>query len=240
MPANKPGKKGRASDPFRFDRAYLAERCAGDDGRRGDLRLAGADEAGRGCLAGPLVAAAVVLDYAAAPFPHLDGLTDSKLLTPEGRETLFRGVLRTAVRISWTAVSPGSIDTRGLHRCNLAALGSVLESLRGEYGLAIVDGFDLHRPELRAQGLIDGDYKSAAVAAASVMAKVVRDRLMRALSPLYPEYGFEGHVGYATEVHREALRRHGPCVIHRLSFQGVENPQLELWGDDTAASERRD
>ncbi len=231
MATKPPRKKGRVSDPFRFDRALLAEHAGGDEGGRSDLRLAGADEVGRGCLAGPLVVAAVVLDYAAAPFPHLDGLTDSKLLTLEVRETLYRGVLRTASRVCWVATSPLTIDTRGLHRCNLAALCRVLESLRGEYRMAIVDGFDLRRPELRARALIGGDYKSAAVAAASVVAKVVRDRLMRAMAPAFPEYGFEGHVGYSTDVHREALRRHGPCALHRLSFRGVENPQLELWED---------
>ena len=231
MPTKQPRKKGRVSDPFRFDRALLAEQAGDDEGAEDDLRLAGADEVGRGCLAGPLVVAAVVLNYAAAPFPHLEGLTDSKLLTREVREALFGGVLRTASRVSWVAASPLTIDTRGLHRSNLLALCRVLESLRGEYRMAVVDGFDLHRPELRARALIGGDYKSAAVAAASVVAKVVRDRLMTAMAPAFPEYGFEGHVGYSTDVHREALRRHGPCALHRMSFQGVENPQLELWED---------
>lgn len=220
-------RKSRASDPFRFDRSLLAD--TGHADRGGDLRLAGADEAGRGCLAGPLVAAAVVLDYAAAPFPRLAGLTDSKLLTLEARELMFRGVLRSVARVSWVAYSPSTIDRTGLHRCNLTALSRVLESFEGEYALAVVDGFDLKRPELRACSLVGADYKSAAVAAASVVAKVVRDRLMRSLAPLYPEYGFAEHVGYGTDRHREALRRHGPCVLHRLSFQGVGTPQLGLW-----------
>jgi ribonuclease HII len=224
-------KQRRLSDPFRFDQALLAERQCEDRGAQADLRVAGADEAGRGCLAGPLVVAAVVLDYTRAPFPQLEGLTDSKLLTLESREALYPGILSSASRISWAAPSPLTIDAAGLHRCNLSALCRVLESLRGEYRLAIVDGFDLRRPDLRARGLVDGDYKSAAVAAASVVAKVVRDRLMRAMAATFPQYGFEGHVGYATDMHREALRRHGPCVLHRLSFQGVENPQLEFWED---------
>jgi ribonuclease HII len=171
----------------------------------------------------------VVLDYAAAPFRCLEGLTDSKQLTPAAREALFRGVLSSAARVSWVAYAPQTIDEVGLHRCNLAALCRALESFRGEYGVGLVDGFDLKRPDLRAGSLPGADYKSAAVAAASVVAKVVRDRLMRALAPLHPEYGFEEHVGYGTDRHREALRRHGPCALHRLSFQGVSAPQLELW-----------
>jgi ribonuclease HII len=191
--------------------------------------LAGADEAGRGCLAGPLVAAAVVLDYGAAPFTALKGLTDSKLLTPEIREDMYQRVLRSAMRVSWVVCSPLTIDRVGLHRCNLSALCRAIEALEGQYGLAVIDGFDLKRPDLQARSIIGADYKSAAVAAASVVAKVVRDRLMRALAPLHPQYGFEEHVGYATDRHREALREHGPCTLHRLSFQGVGARQLGLW-----------
>lgn len=220
-------KKSRLCDPFRFDRNLLLE--AGSAAPEGDLRLAGADEAGRGCLAGPLVAAAVVLDYAKAPFPGLERLTDSKLLTPEMREILYGSVLRSAARVTWVACSPSTIDRVGLHRCNIEALGRALGSLQREYRLAVVDGFDLKRPELQARAIVGADYKSGAVAAASIVAKVVRDRLMRTLAPLHPEYGFEEHVGYGTEHHREALRRHGPCELHRLSFQGVATPQLGLW-----------
>jgi ribonuclease HII len=229
MPTSGARRTSRVSDPFRFDSALLVE--TGGAGLRRDLRLAGADEAGRGCLAGPLVAAAVVLDYAKAPFSRLEGLTDSKLLSPEAREVMYQGILRTAARVSWTACSPFTIDRVGLHRCNLSALCQVVEALKGEYSLAVVDGFDLRRPELRACSLVGADYKSAAVAAASVVAKVVRDRLMRAIAPLHPEYGFEEHVGYGTDRHREAIRRLGPCVLHRLSFQGVGTSQLGLWDE---------
>ena len=221
------GGRGRVSDPFRFDKALLAE-----SGLVGvDLRVAGADEAGRGCLAGPLVAAAVVLDYSRAPFAGLEELTDSKMLTPQRREALYPVILSVAARVAWVAVSPRTIDEIGLHRCNMEALGRAIESLGGEYRLAVVHGFDLKRPELRSRGLVGADYKSAAVAAASVAAKVVRDRLMRCLAPRYPDYGFEEHVGYGTERHREVLRRQGPCLLHRLSFQGVAEPQLNLWDD---------
>jgi ribonuclease HII len=224
----------RASDPFRFDQNLLGESLA-DRGASTDLRVAGADEAGRGCLAGPLVAAAVVLDYSAAPFRGLERLTDSKLMTAEARESTYPMILRHAARVSCVAFSAASIDSMGLHRCNIAALGTVLDSLQGHYALAVVDAFDLKRPELNARAIVGADFKSAAVAAASVVAKVVRDRLMRSLAADYPVYGFEEHVGYATERHREALRANGPCAIHRLSFQGVACPQLELWEQPTGA-----
>jgi ribonuclease HII len=229
------GKKGRrASDPFRFDRHVLAEAAVMSDGAV-ELRLAGADEAGRGCLAGPLVAAAVVFDYSDAPFRGLEKLTDSKLMTREAREQAYGMVLSRAARVSCIAFSPASIDRIGLHRCNIRALCAALEALAGDYAVAIVDGFDLKRPELNARGIVGADYKSAAVAAASVVAKVTRDRLMRSLASDYPQYGFDEHVGYATERHREALRAHGPSAIHRLSFQGVACPQLELglWDEET-------
>lgn len=219
--------RGRLTDPFRFDQALLAEYWG--DREPGDARVAGADEAGRGCLAGPLVAAAVVLDYARAPFPGLERLTDSKLLTAAAREALYGFVLRSAVRVSWVARSPATIDQVGLHRCNLTALAEALERLEGNYLFAIVDGFDLARPELRARAVNGGDFRSAAVAAASVVAKVVRDRLMRSLARLHPEYGFDEHVGYATERHRRALLEFGPSVFHRLSFAGVGSLQLDLW-----------
>jgi ribonuclease HII len=227
MAAETRPKRGRISDPFKFDRALLAE----TDPEAADLRLAGTDEAGRGCLAGPLVAAAVVLDYSQPSFPALKGLTDSKLLSPAAREAMYGQILQTARRVTWTACSPHTIDEVGLHKCNLAVLRHALELLEGDYRLAVVDAFDLKRPDLSSQGIIGADYKSAAVGAASVVAKVVRDRLMRALDSLHPEYGFALHVGYGTPQHREALRINGPCRLHRMSFQGVGVTQLGLWED---------
>jgi ribonuclease HII len=215
----------RLSDPLIFDKDFLESQCVPG----GCLRLAGADEVGRGSLAGPLVAASVVLDYASERILSLVGLTDSKLLTSEAREHIYRDILCSAKRVCWTSMSAATVDRVGLHRCNLMALCRVLESCRGEYEFALVDGFDLKRPDLRASALVRGDYKSAAVAAASIVAKVVRDRLMRGVAALYPEYGFEAHVGYGTDSHREALRVHGPCRLHRLSFKGVGSAQLALW-----------
>lgn len=213
----------RRWDPVRFDRRRLAD-CGPGAGA-----LAGADEAGRGCLAGPLVAAAVLFDYSRVSARSLAGIDDSKVLTPTRREELYVRILSAAERVSVVAVSAGTIDARGLHRCNLAALAQALDGLAGTYDLALIDGFDVGRPDLGAQAVVGGDGKSAAVGAASIVAKVVRDRLMRHLDLRHPEYGFAQHVGYGTRRHREALRLHGPCVLHRLSFAGVDDPQLELF-----------
>ncbi len=223
------GRRTRVSDPFRFDKALLddlpAEISLPPDVL---LCLAGTDEAGRGCLAGPLVAAAVVLDYRRASFADLKGLTDSKLLSSGARESMFQVIMRVAVQVTWVSCSPATIDTDGLHRCNLVALARALELLGGRYRVAVVDGFDLKRADLRARAVVGADFKSAAVGAASVVAKVVRDHLMRRLDLLHPQYGFAEHVGYGTGRHRQALIDHGPCCLHRLSFQGVGNRQLTL------------
>jgi ribonuclease HII len=190
--------------------------------------VAGADEAGRGCLAGPLVAAAVTLDYGRPLGRELSGLTDSKALSPEVREELYSRVLAVATAVSIIAVSPQTIDRVGLHRCNLDALTEAIRRLSGRYDLVFVDGFELTDVCLPAERLIGGDGRSAAVAAASVVAKVTRDRLMMRLDAEHPGYRFCDHVGYATVAHRAALRELGPCAIHRRSFAGVASVQLEL------------
>jgi ribonuclease HII len=219
------GRCKRGSDPVRFDRALLAGVC--EEGR--DLRLAGVDEAGRGCLAGPLVAASVVFDYSCLSTDPLEGLTDSKLLSSAAREAVYPRILAAAAGVAWVTFSPDTIDEVGLHRCNLAALGRSLELLDGGYALAVVDGFELSRADLRARTVIRADYKSAVTAAASVVAKVVRDRLMRRLDERHPGYGFATHVGYGTRAHKEALRVLGPCSLHRRSFRGVDTAQQTLW-----------
>jgi len=225
-------RRRRVSDPFRFDKALLeADLASAGDTIGADLRVAGVDEAGRGCLAGPLVAAAVVLDYSRAPFRLLKGLTDSKLLSPQVREDLYGSIVRSASRVTWTACSAATIDERGLHRSNLQALRQALQLLDDEYRFAVVDAFDLGSVDLRAKAIVGADFKSASVAAASVVAKVVRDRLMKKMALRHPGYGFEEHVGYATLVHREALLRNGPCPLHRLSFRGVGAQQLEFFSD---------
>lgn len=210
-------------DPFRFDRRRLA--ATTPTGRV----AAGADEAGRGCLAGPLVAAAVSLDYARPLGRELRGLTDSKMLSRSVREALYLRLLTCAAAISVVAVSAHTIDRIGLHTANLWALETALRRLGGSYDLAFVDGFRVHDDALGATQLVRGDSKSACVAAASVVAKVTRDRLMVSLDDRYPEYGFAAHVGYGTVVHRAALQKWGPCALHRRCFAGVGTPQMELF-----------
>jgi ribonuclease HII len=190
--------------------------------RRLSARLvAGADEAGRGSLAGPLVAAAVLLDYEDLRGPRLSPLArlnDSKQLEPEERESLFVAVLATAAKVAIEVVSPGEIDRSGLHRCNLRALAAALSAL-GEADVRLVDGFRLGPAAPAHRAVVDGDEKSAAIAAASVIAKVVRDRAMRRLDALYPAFGFASHVGYITPAHSAIVRERGPCSLHRRSFE---------------------
>ncbi len=219
----------RRWDPVRFDRRRLQEFSPDA------TAVAGADEAGRGCLAGPLVTAAVVVRYDHLPPRALAGVDDSKMLTLRAREELYGRILAAAERVSVVAVSASTIDRTGLHRANLQALAQALAGLEGDYDLALVDGFDLCRPDLRAQALVGGDGKSAAIGAASIVAKVTRDRLMRALDADHPEYGFAAHVGYGTRQHWQALRIHGPCALHRRSFTGVDDSQLSF--DDAPGEE---
>ena len=186
--------------------------------------MAGADEAGRGSLAGPLVVAGVLLDYGALRDHRvrpLGLLNDSKQLDPGLRELLFTAVLVCADAVSVWVVPSAEIDRVGLHASNLAGLRSVLRALTPPAEACLVDGFRLGPEAPEHTAVVDGDAKSAAIAAASVVAKVIRDRLMRRMDSLYPKYGFASHVGYITPEHSARVRAHGPCEIHRLSFQAL-------------------
>jgi ribonuclease HII len=200
------------------------------DRKLGARFVAGADEAGRGSLAGPLVVAGVLLDYATLRHGRvrpLARLNDSKQLSPDERETLFRAVLSCAEAVAVRVVPAEEIDRCGLHRSNLAGLRSALAALCPPADVCLVDGFRLGplAPEHRA--VVDGDERSAAIAAASVVAKVVRDRTMRHMHALYPHYGFDSHVGYITPGHSAVVRARGPSGIHRRSFQALCYAQLE-------------
>jgi ribonuclease HII len=186
--------------------------------------VAGADEAGRGSLAGPLVVAGVLLDYEllrGARVRPLAGLNDSKQVTPEDREVLFNAVAACASRISVRTISVAEIDRAGLHRCNLAGLRAVLADLSPPAHACLVDGFRLGPTAPPHQAIVDGDARSAAIAAASIVAKVLRDRVMRRLDSLYPRYGFMSHVGYITPAHSAAVRVFGPSDLHRRSFDAA-------------------
>jgi ribonuclease HII len=192
------------------------------DRKLGARFVAGADEAGRGSLAGPLVVAGVLLDYACLRDHRvrpLALLNDSKQVSPEEREVVFRAVLGCAERVCVKVISAAEIDRNGLHRSNLAGLRATLSALAPPAEACLVDGFRLgpSAPEHRA--IVDGDAKSAAIAAASIVAKVTRDRTMRRMHALYPQYGFASHVGYITPGHSAVVRERGPSAIHRRSWR---------------------
>jgi ribonuclease HII len=183
--------------------------------------VAGADEAGRGSLAGPLVVAGVLLDYASLRGHRvrtLACLNDSKQVPPDERERLYTAVLSCAAGVSVRIIPAGEIDRTGLHRSNLWGLRTVLADLSPPAEACLVDGFRLGAAAPPHRAVVDGDTRSAAIAAASIVAKVTRDRLMRRLDALYPRYGFASHVGYITPAHTAAVLAHGACDQHRLSF----------------------
>jgi ribonuclease HII len=186
--------------------------------------VAGTDEAGRGSLAGPLVVAGVLLDYGCLrdhKVRPLGFLNDSKQCSAEQREELFRAVMVCADRVEVRVIPHGAIDRNGLHRSNLAAMRSILHSLTPPAEACLVDGFRLGPTAPAHQAVVDGDEKSAAIAAASIVAKVTRDRLMRRMDALFPHYGFSSHVGYITPSHSRMVRELGPSAIHRRSFQAL-------------------
>ncbi|MEV6525483.1 ribonuclease HII [Longispora sp. NPDC051575] len=184
--------------------------------RRGFAAVAGADEAGRGACAGPLVAAAAVLGGTPVP-----GLADSKLLTPAARDRVFDEVLAHAVSYAIVIIEPADIDTYGLHVCNIAGLRRAIAGLDLRPDYALTDGFRVDGTGVPGLAVWKGDQVAACVAAASVLAKVTRDRIMVDLDASYPEYGFGVHKGYVTPVHAAALEEHGPCPEHRRSYANV-------------------
>jgi ribonuclease HII len=199
------------------------------------------DEAGRGSLAGPLVAAGVLIDLERIgrserrALAHLD---DSKQKSIEEREELYPHVIRAAACVSVAVRSVRAIDTRGLHVSNMGALSDCMGGVAGasqEDVSRLVDGFRLHQLELDHHRVVHGDARSAAIAAASVIAKVTRDRYMHRVAPVYPRWNFEGNVGYSTPDHRDAIREHGICPLHRRSFASIAYTQLELGGEEVDA-----
>jgi ribonuclease HII len=201
--------------------------------------VAGVDEAGRGSLAGPLLAAGVLIDLERIGRSErlaLARLDDSKQKTPEEREELYPRVIRAAACVSLAVRSPRCIDRNGLHLSNIAALTDCMHAIARAEATRLVDGFRLPRCELEHTPVVDGDARSAAIAAASVVAKVTRDRYMRRVAPLYPDWNFEGNVGYSTPEHREAIMRNGICPLHRRSFASVAYSQLDLTDDDIDAA----
>jgi ribonuclease HII len=197
-----------AGAPYRFERAAW---------RRGVTRLAGVDEAGRGPLAGPVVAAAVVLP----PGERIAGVDDSKRLAAEERGRLFDIIRARAWGVGVAVVDHVTIDRINILQATRLAMARALAALAMEPELVLTDFVAVPGLRCPQRNLVEGDRRSASVAAASIIAKVTRDRIMEAADREFPAYGFARHKGYATPEHREALERHGPCPLHRRTFAGI-------------------
>lgn len=187
--------------------------------RAGFSRVAGADEAGRGACAGPLVAAAVILSDRRSR--QIEGLKDSKLLTPRARERIHDQILSRAEAVAWVAVEPEECDRLGMHVADLQALRRAMVRLDPAPDFVLTDGFGVDGLGLPGLAVWKGDRVAACVAAASVIAKVTRDRMMTELHDRFPQYGFDIHKGYVTRSHQQALDQHGPCPAHRMRFDNV-------------------
>ncbi len=202
-------KKVSPEDTLYFERLFQEQ---------GFELVAGADEVGRGCLAGPVVAAAVILPKVF----HLDGLTDSKKLSKDQRQSLVPEIKRQALSFSIASISPEVIDRINILQASLRAMALAVEGLAMQPHAVLIDGNQPVPVSIPQKTVVRGDSRSISIAAASVVAKVHRDGLMEELDSRYPEYQFARHKGYATAVHRQALRSHGPCPLHRKTFRGVK------------------
>ena len=183
--------------------------------RYGFVCVAGVDEVGRGCLAGPVMAGAVVLD----PDRHIAGLADSKALTDKARERLYEIIVSKATAWAVASVEPAEIDSINIHQATLQAMRRAVLMLAPLPDAVLVDAFRIPALLMAQRGVIKGDRQCAAIAAASIIAKVTRDRLMDRLHVDDPRYGFDRHKGYATADHLSAVSRHGYSVVHRRSFR---------------------
>jgi len=183
--------------------------------RLGYPHVAGVDEVGRGCLAGPVAAGAVVLD----PGRYVPGIADSKVLTAADRERLFDRIVAAAVAWHVSIVEPDEIDRLNIHRASLEAMRRAVAALDPLPGFVLVDGFRIPGLPMAQRAIVGGDRRCTAVAAASILAKVTRDRLMCELHGRDPRYGFDRHKGYATADHLAAVSRYGYSEVHRKSFR---------------------
>ena len=196
--------------------------------------IAGTDEVGRGCLAGPVVAACVILD----PDPTLFGVNDSKLVDKEDRLAVARLILTNARAVSVGVVEAPTIDRINILRASKLAMHEATESLPVRPDVLLLDAVLLESLEMPQVPLIAGDRRCVSIAAASIVAKVYRDLLMESYHARYPVYDFKHNRGYATESHQSALRVYGPSPIHRRSFEGVEEPKLLFGNGEDGGSTR--
>jgi len=183
--------------------------------RIGFVHVAGVDEVGRGCLAGPVVAAAVVLD----PDRHIPGVSDSKLVPEAERERLCERIMRHAIAWSVAAADPTEIDRLNIHQASLRAMQRAVLGLAPLPDIVLVDAFRIPELPMAQRGVLHGDRRCSAIAAASIVAKVTRDRQMLDLHSRDPRYGFDRHKGYATADHLNAMARFGYSDVHRRSFR---------------------
>ncbi len=186
--------------------------------------VAGVDEAGRGALAGPVVAAAIILP----PNRRVAHIVDSKCLNAAQREYLFGELLSQALACAVGIVSANQIDTLNIRRASLEAMRRAVAYLRPAPDFVLIDGNDTVSLQLPQRTVVDGDARCYCIAAASIIAKVYRDRLMDYLAQLYPHYGFESHRGYGTPAHLQALHEHSPCFVHRRTFRPVALTDQEI------------
>ncbi len=183
--------------------------------RKGFELIAGVDEAGRGPLAGPVVVAAVILSYK----KQINGLYDSKLLTPNAREKIYYEILRNVVSFGIGVSGERCVDQKGIMKALFSAARTAAKKLSPQPDIVLFDGnHKIPGLHLGQMNIVKGDRKSACVAAASIIAKVTRDRMMKAYASEFPAYGFEWHKGYGTPAHYEILRKIGPSPLHRMSF----------------------
>jgi ribonuclease HII len=203
-------------DDFRVNDLWSFERQLRHEKKR---RVAGVDEAGRGPLAGPVVSAAVIL-------PHdcpIQGLNDSKKLSPTRRERLFEEIYAGALAVGIGIVDREEIDRVNILQASLLSMRMAVANLDPPADYLLIDGkFTLAHTATPQQAIVKGDARSASIAAASIVAKVSRDRLMHSYHMEYPLFGFDRHKGYPTRAHKAAIAAHGPCPIHRRSFRGVK------------------
>ncbi|HKN11189.1 MAG TPA: ribonuclease HII [Pseudomonadota bacterium] len=190
------------------------------------MLIAGVDEAGRGPLAGPVVAAAVILD----PLRRIRGLRDSKLLTPAAREELALEIRGHAVAWAVAESDVGEIDSLNILQATLLAMRRAIERLTTRPEVAWIDGLHCPQVDCPTRAIVDGDRLIAAIAAASILAKTARDAMLVELDRSYPAYGFARHKGYATPEHLAALRVHGPCAVHRRYFAPVAQTEFDFSG----------
>ncbi len=210
-------------DIYRYDESFLS---------KGFKRIAGLDEAGRGPLAGPVVASAVVMPS----MQRIKGLRDSKKVPEKEREELFYEVLGASLDVGIGIVEADEIDSINILRATKLAMEKAVRDLSEEPDLLLIDAVHLSGSRIEQVSTPKGESISASIAAASIIAKVVRDRLMQHYSLLYPRYGFDKHKGYCTKDHMEKIQRYGPCPIHRKSFEKVMDMMLPF--KETAFNEK--